>query len=63
MSNLNGEEKKAWSNWYRDPMGGIPHRDIGSRSRPVSMGAPPDDIDELYERMVRRGIVASEPKQ
>lgn len=51
------EERDKWRAFCLDPKGGDPHAGAGSRDRPVSHGANADDIDDLYERMVARGIV------
>lgn len=55
-SRFTREEAKTWSNWLRDPRGTDPKQN--SCSGPVSYGQPPDDLDELFERMKARGVVA-----
>lgn len=55
------EERDQWRRFCLDPKGGDPHAGAGSRGRAVSHGANADDIDELYERMVARGLVVREP--
>lgn len=57
-SKFNKEESKTWKRWLDDPNGAKPHRDIGSRSRPMSIATGTASVDELYERMVAKGIVA-----
>ncbi len=56
-SNFTREERQTWKRWLDDPNGAKPGKDIGSRARPVSHGRGSDSVDELYERMVKRGIV------
>ena len=57
-SSFSREEAETWSQWLHDPDGTTPHRDAGSRSRPISIGPTDAEVDELYERMVARGIVS-----
>lgn len=57
------QERDQWKAFCLDPKGGDPAAGSGSRSRPVSHGANADDVDELYERMVQRGIVAAPKKK
>ena len=54
------EERDQWRAFCLDPKGGDPEAGAGSRGRPVSHGVTPEDIDELYERMVARGLVVRE---
>jgi hypothetical protein len=62
-SNFSREEYRQWDTWLKDPNGTKPHRDVGSRSRPMSIGQGGSSVDEIYERMVARGLVAAEPKK
>lgn len=54
------EERNAWRDFCLNPKGGDPQAGAGSRGRPVSHGTNAEDIDELYERMVARGLVVRE---
>ena len=63
-SKFSREERQEWKQWYDDPAGTKMHKDVGSRARPVSFGAKPGklrrrEVDDLYERMVQRGVVAT----
>lgn len=60
-SNFTREERQTWKRWLDNPDSTTPHKEIGSRSRPMSIGASEATVDELYERMVKRGLVAAEP--
>lgn len=51
------EERKEWVDWFHDDKGVDINKNRFTCSGPTSFGAPPDDIDELYERMVKRGVV------
>lgn len=61
-SNLTREEQKTWTEWYHDPHGTTPNRDALSRSRPVSYAKfekkRKREVEELYQRMVAKGIAA-----
>lgn len=57
-TNFSREEAKEWKQWLDDPKGVDRDRHRFTCSGPTSFGAPPDDIDELFERMVKRGVVA-----
>ncbi len=59
-SKFTREEADTWRKWNADPDGSTPHRDVGSRARAVSIGESDATVDELYERMVKRGLVAPE---
>ena len=62
-SNLNGDEQKTWHNWFINPRGGDEHlTSAGSRARPKNIGTGRSTVDELYERMVKRGVVSRERK-
>ncbi len=58
-SKFTREESQTWKRWLDDPNGAKPHRDIGSRSRPMSIAHSGASADELYAQMVKRGIVAT----
>jgi hypothetical protein len=68
-SNFTREEANSWRKWYADPNGSTPHQDIGSRARAVSLAkaerrkAMESSVNELYEQMVRRGVVAAPTKK
>lgn len=62
-TNFTREEADTWRKWNADPDGSTPHRDVGSRSRPISIGRIGSTDDELYALMVKRGLVAAEPKK
>jgi hypothetical protein len=57
-SHMSREDRKEWKEWLEDDKGVDINRGRFTCSGPTSFGAPPDDIDELYERMVKRGVVA-----
>ncbi len=62
-SKFTREESQTWKRWLDNPDGAKPHQDIGSRGRPVSLAAKTRaSVDELFERMVQRGIVAGKPE-
>lgn len=54
------EERDQWKAFCLDPKGGDPHAGAGSRGRAVSFGAGSSSVDELYDRMVARGLVVRE---
>ncbi len=58
-SKFTREESQTWKRWLDDPNGAKPHRDIGSRARPISLASKTRaSVDELFEQMVKRGVVA-----
>lgn len=64
-SNLNADQQRDWHEWYENPRGGDRHlTSAGSRARAVSFAKPrrmrKAEVDELYERMVKRGVIARE---
>ncbi len=63
-SNMYKEEVRQWQKWMDDPKGTQMHQDTGSRFRPVSFSTVRSEtVDEIYDRMVKRGIVAKEPRK
>jgi hypothetical protein len=61
-SRFSREERKVWQEWNDNPNGAKPHQDMGSRSRPMSIVTGTASVDELWDAMVKRGIVAG-PKR
>ncbi len=61
-SKFSREERQVWQRWNDDPNGAKPHRNIGSRNRPISIASSGASVDELFEQMVAKGIVAAPPK-
>ncbi len=53
-----GEERARWDSWMANPKGTDMHQATGSRSRPISIGQGGSSVDELYKRMVKRGMVS-----
>ncbi len=62
-SKFTREERETWQKWNDDPNGAKPHRDIGNRSRPMSIASSGASADELYDQMVKRGLVAGPKKK
>lgn len=64
-SNFSREERQTWKRWLDNPDSTTPHKDIGSRSRPISIGASGEfsTDDELFHLMVKRGLVAAHPEE
>lgn len=54
------EQSQEWHRWMADDNGTTPNRDAGSRTRPKSVGPGDASVDELYDLMVKRGLVAKE---
>ncbi len=52
------EERNKWNAFLLDPKGGDADRLTGSRSRPISIGIATDSTEQMYQRMVARGVVA-----
>ncbi len=61
-SKFTREEAKTWRDWNSNDKGADPDYGRFTCSGPTSWGARIDDVDEMYERMVKRGIVAGKPK-
>lgn len=57
------EERDKWNAFCLNPKGSDPEAGTGSRGRPVSHGTQQSSVDELYEQMVARGIVAKPKKR
>src|SRR5262245_8634176 len=58
-SKFSREEAQTWKRWLDNPDGAKPHQDAGSRARAKSLAAKTRaSVDELYELMVKRGVVA-----
>jgi hypothetical protein len=62
-SQFTREQANEWRRWNADDNASTPHRDVGSRSRPVSIGRLGSTDEELYELMVKRGLVAGPAKK
>ncbi len=54
------EERKEWVDWFHDDKGVDRNKNRFTCSGPTSYGSMPDDIDELLERMAKRGVWAGE---
>ena len=62
-SKFTREEAKTWRDWNENDKGADPNYGRFTCSGPTSWGGRVDDVDEMYERMVKRGIVAEvEPR-
>lgn len=61
-SKFTREEAKVWRDWNNNDKGADPNYGRFTCSGSTSWGARIDDIDEMYERMVKRGLVAK-PKR
>jgi hypothetical protein len=57
-SKFSREERREWKEWLEDDKGVDINKNRFTCSGSTSWGARIDDIDELYERMVKRGIVS-----
>lgn len=62
-SKFTREDADEWRRWNANDKGTTPHQDIGSRSRPMSIAYSGASTDELYEQMVKRGLVAATPEK
>lgn len=62
-SKFTREEAKTWKTWLEDDSGTNPDKGRFTCSGPTSWGGRIDDVDEMYERMVKRGLVAPENKK
>src|SRR3954469_19741059 len=52
------EKLRTYQDWMKNPKGTDMHQDAGKRSKAESYVSDGASVDELYERMVARGIVA-----